>query len=145
MDRLDIVTLLLDRGEDVNLTSGKSCTALGATAWSSELGAPTLLLDRGADPDPTSSGSPRPRDLAERAGHRNIVDLLDPKCMDRNPSELTKVYGQLDLIAGVYHRIRRTPMSILQSQEAEMEGHVRFNFPVCLYASCVPCPSAYFH
>ncbi|KAF8417664.1 ankyrin repeat-containing domain protein [Tirmania nivea] len=46
-----IVTLLLDRGADANLTSDSFGTALGAAAYAGELAVATLLLDRGANPN----------------------------------------------------------------------------------------------
>ncbi|KAF8418001.1 ankyrin repeat-containing domain protein, partial [Terfezia claveryi] len=47
--RLDIVTLLLERGADINLAAGYYGTALCAAASQSKLEIVSLLLDRGAD------------------------------------------------------------------------------------------------
>ena len=56
--KLEIVTLLLDRGADVNITfdGGHYGTALGAAAYGGELEIVTLLLDRGADVNITFNG-----------------------------------------------------------------------------------------
>lgn len=48
MNHPDIVTLLLDRGADIN-TVGHFGTALGAAAFRGHLEIVTLLLGRGAD------------------------------------------------------------------------------------------------
>ena len=45
----DIVSLLLDRGADINVVAGKYGTALAAAAWSGNTDTMSLLLSRGAD------------------------------------------------------------------------------------------------
>ena len=69
--------LLLDQGADINLQCGESGTALGAAASRGELELVTMLLGRGANPDLTNDLGQKPRDLAEREGHHEVVSLLD--------------------------------------------------------------------
>ena len=96
---LNIVTLLLDRGADLHATGGSYGSVLGAAAYGGNLDIVTLLLHRGADPDIVNIGGERPRDLAERRGYTNVVELLDSGCAGRNPNELTSsVCVQLDLV-----------------------------------------------
>ena len=73
-----MVTLLLDRGADINITfGGKYGTALGAAATRGNIEMATLLLDRGANFDVTNHLGQKPRDVAILKGHYEMVSLLD--------------------------------------------------------------------
>ena len=77
--KLEMATLFLDRGADINLISSKFFgTAISLAAFFECLEMATLLLDRGANPDSTNYSGKKPRDLAERTGHHQMVTLFAP-------------------------------------------------------------------
>lgn len=66
---------LLDHGADVNATDLRGFTALHRAAELGELTIVRLLLGRGAIRQPEAQGH-TPGSLAQKGGHRNIVELL---------------------------------------------------------------------
>ncbi|KAF8451223.1 hypothetical protein BGX38DRAFT_1269488 [Terfezia claveryi] len=73
-----MVTLLLDQGADINLTtSGKFGPALCAAAATGQLEMAKLLLNRGANPDLTNNLGQKPRDIAQLEKHPLMLILFD--------------------------------------------------------------------
>lgn len=77
-DSLDVVTLLLDRGADVNAKDNLEATPLHRAAGIGGEAVVKLLLDRGADPFAceTDYVPNRPIDYAILNRHPNVVSLL---------------------------------------------------------------------
>ncbi|EME89174.1 uncharacterized protein MYCFIDRAFT_149777 [Pseudocercospora fijiensis CIRAD86] len=73
---LDIVGLLLDRGEDANGRDRDGWCAIHWAAEEGHCGIVALLLTRGANPDALSSYGTSPLHCAANGGHGFIVDLL---------------------------------------------------------------------
>ena len=75
---IDMATLLLQRGVDVNiLFGGQYGTALGVSASLGRFKLARLFMKHGANPDLTNDDGMNARALAESAGHLDIVHLLD--------------------------------------------------------------------
>ena len=77
-DVIEIVTLLLSFGSDPNQRGINDCTALHVAAGERNLAAIERLLEAGADPTLRTriDDCETPRELAERAGLREIAELL---------------------------------------------------------------------
>jgi ankyrin repeat protein len=78
----DVARVLLAHGADVNFKQGEGVTALHEAAQSGDLETVRMLLDAGADPKTKSgklddgSQGLSPRDMAQKAGHDDVVALL---------------------------------------------------------------------
>ena len=77
-DVIEIVTLLLSFGSDPNQRGINDCTALHVATGERNLAAIERLLEAGADPTLRTriDDCETPRELAERAGLREIAELL---------------------------------------------------------------------
>ena len=104
--RLEIVTLLLDRGADVNATGGKYGTALVAAASNGKLEIVTLLLDRGADVNATGGEYGTALGAAAIGGGLQTAKLLldrgaDPRLTNskgERPHDLAEQKGHQDIM-----------------------------------------------
>ena len=72
----EIVSLLLDRGADINAVGGDYGTALGAAAFTGEEKIVSLLLDRGADINAVGGKYGTALGVAAFTGEEKIVALL---------------------------------------------------------------------
>jgi len=78
----EVARVLLAHGADVNFKQGEGITALHEAAQSGDLDTVRMLLDAGADPKTRSgklddgSQGVSPRDMAQKAGHGDVVALL---------------------------------------------------------------------
>ncbi|KAF8417649.1 ankyrin repeat-containing domain protein [Tirmania nivea] len=84
--KFHIVTLVLDRGADVNLSGGHYGSALGAAANKGSLEIVTLLLDRGADVNLSGGMYGTALGAAANKGNLEIVTLLLDRGADVNLS-----------------------------------------------------------
>jgi ankyrin repeat protein len=76
-DQLELVTLLLDRGADVNARDNfLGSTPLTQAASEGLLEAVRLLLDRGANISAKGEEDRTALKIAQRKGHKEIVELL---------------------------------------------------------------------
>jgi len=75
-DNQEIITLLLDRGADINVPGGEYGSALGCAALTGNLEIAALLLDRGADVNVTGSKYGTALGCAVSEGNFEIVILL---------------------------------------------------------------------
>jgi ankyrin repeat protein len=71
------VALLLEVGADVDAPSEGGFTALHSTAASGDVDLTRRLLEAGARVDVEAQGGKTPMDLAIKADHAEIVDLLE--------------------------------------------------------------------
>ena len=71
-----LVALLIERGAKVTHASRSGRTALHAASATGCIEAALNLVQRGADPLAKNSDGQTPIDLAEKAGHRQLADLL---------------------------------------------------------------------
>lgn len=73
---LSILTLLLERGADVNARQGGGFVPLHTAAQNNDPAMADLLLTHGADPTLTNDEGKTPLDLALEAGHNEVVERL---------------------------------------------------------------------
>ena len=72
------ITLLLDRGADVNARQHGGYTALHAAAMHGDAATVELLLARGADPGIATDDGKTAADFARENAHEDLLPLLDP-------------------------------------------------------------------
>jgi ankyrin repeat protein len=73
---MHIVTLLVDRGADVNARQHGGWTALHAAAFNGDLPMAEYLVAHGADASVKSDDGKTPLDAAAEKGHASVVDWL---------------------------------------------------------------------
>lgn len=76
LDNLDVATLLLDSGADVNAREHGGYTPLHQAADGGDEPLATLLLAHGADRSARTDDGKTPRDIAQASGHQALADLL---------------------------------------------------------------------
>ena len=74
--RLDVVSLLLARGADVNATQNGGFTALHEAAFKNDLQLAELLLAHGADPARHTNDGETAEAIATRLGHTQLARRL---------------------------------------------------------------------
>ena len=82
--RVEMVTLLLDRGADVNLVSPQHGTALTVASYKGHVEVAKLLLDRGAEVDLIPSGGWTALSYAAYWGNTDVAVLLMARGADIN-------------------------------------------------------------
>jgi len=90
---IEIISILLDRGADVNITCGEYGSALGAAAASGERDTVSLPLNRGANVNFMDGKYGTALITAAYHGHQDIVSLLIAWGADVNAASHTGQYG----------------------------------------------------
>jgi ankyrin repeat protein len=92
----DVLTLLLEKGADVNLARNDGSTPAFMASQMGHADVLTLLLEKGADVNLTNNNGSTPAFIASLQGHTDVLTLLLEKGADVN---LTNNRGQNALIS----------------------------------------------
>lgn len=76
--QIDVATLLIEKGADVNLTGHGKLTAIHFAALAGSLEIANVLLAHGADPKARAEDGTTPFELAAEMGHKEVAKLLLP-------------------------------------------------------------------
>ncbi len=139
-DEIDIVKLLLSKGEDVNVRTEDGHTALSRAAWKGRLDMVDVLLQAGAYVESGNDANTSPLILAAKYGHKEVLLRLIQKYIklygpislfDKNLySGCGQVYGEIiEMIvkSGVAFEIdenRKIPSSLLLSAASNGKGNL---------------------
>ncbi|KAF8451222.1 hypothetical protein BGX38DRAFT_1269487 [Terfezia claveryi] len=130
--KLEMVTLLLDRGADINLTSGGTYgTALCAAAAWGKLEMVTLLLDRGADINLTSDGEFGTALCAAAAiGELIIATLLLDRGADINLTSCG-IYGTALCAAAFLGKLEMVTLLLDQGADTNLTSGGSYGTALC--------------
>ena len=93
-EHLEVITLLLDKGADINLADEEGCTALHMAVYWGHLEVTRLLLDKGADKTVAFGDGTRPVDMVcMEGGKANEAAIMELLC---SPAEFQEWVGHRD-------------------------------------------------
>lgn len=122
MGRSDILSLLLDRGADINFVGGTQGTALAAAAYGGMHETVLLLLDRGADIDMVGGKHGTALAAAAYKGNKKIVSLLLDRGADIDRA--SNPWGTALSVAGhSHHTARMDVVSVLLDRGADINKY----------------------